>query len=66
MMAKNRAEYPQIEEDGDVELELRMENAGAARQRTCDASSFGADEWVESGPPASGLNNGPNGNRKTS
>jgi hypothetical protein len=36
--------YPGMERDG------MMEDPGAPRQRTCGASSFGADEWVQVGP----------------
>jgi hypothetical protein len=40
--------YPGMELDG------MMEYPVAARQRTCGASSFGADEWMECGPPCDG------------
>lgn len=35
-------------------LDAMMEYPGVARQRSCRASSFGADEWVENGPPCKG------------
>jgi len=51
MMAKNRAEFPfnrNGNDDGHARFELRMECPGPARQPPCDASSFSADERVES------------------
>jgi hypothetical protein len=40
--------YPGMERD------RMMEYPGVARQRTCGAASFSADEWMESGPPYDG------------
>jgi hypothetical protein len=67
-MAKNRAEFlfnEEGEDDGDVELELRMEYQGATRHRTSGASPFDPDERPEGSSHAKDLGNGPNGNRKT-
>jgi hypothetical protein len=40
--------YPGMERDA------MIEDPGAARQRTSGASSFSADEWMESGPQCDG------------
>jgi hypothetical protein len=56
-MAKNRAEFRSNEEDdydGQVKLELLMENAGAPGIRTCNPSSLFVEEWVESSAPCDG------------
>jgi hypothetical protein len=37
-----------------MELDRMMEYPGVARQRTCGASSFSADEGMEGGPPCEG------------
>jgi hypothetical protein len=53
-MAKNRAGFPSNKEDdddGQVKLELMMENAGVPGHCACGPSPFSADEWVESSAP---------------
>jgi hypothetical protein len=54
---ENRAGYISNEEgddDGQVEIDLMMENLGAPGIRTCVASSFSVDDWVEDSAPNDG------------
>jgi hypothetical protein len=51
-MATNRAEFPFNEEDDDDgHVKLMMDNAAVPGQGTRGASSFDADQRVESGKP---------------